>query len=71
MEPSKASHAFQLPPTSRETEAPEKGDLLVGSVLLLLTQGSLWPTSDDFIFIFLVLCMCTGACMSMCVVCVY
>lgn len=30
VEPSKASLAFQLPPTTMETEATEKEDLLVG-----------------------------------------
>lgn len=58
MKPSKASPAIQLPPTTRETEAPEKGNLLVGSIPFLLTQGPLWPTSDNFIFIFLIVCMC-------------
>lgn len=50
VKPSKASPAFQLPSTTRETEATEKEDLLMGLILLFLIQASLGPTRDDFIF---------------------
>lgn len=61
-EPSKARAAFQLPPIARETEDPQKEDLLMGSIPLLLAQGSLWLTSDNFVFIFFILCVCACVC---------